>query len=104
MACRLPTLKRYRQDRIEPRNRDAASRQAFVDGLATDVSEMRARNIEELCHAAEFVNNKADETHRFLAECRDARVEPRKTMRRKLKEDRARIRADAERIVSTDFV
>ncbi len=103
MACRLPTIERYRRERLAQKQKDEAAREVFTQDLSERVSEMRVRHLEGLCRIAEFVNDSADETHRYLTDRREARIEHRDTMRQELHEHRASIRADMERIVGSDF-
>ncbi|MEM1273276.1 MAG: hypothetical protein AAGF88_05630 [Pseudomonadota bacterium] len=104
MSCRLPTIGRYNRERLSKKETSEARRQAERYDLAERVADLRNRNVAALCHVAEFVNRSAEETHEFLADRRAGRFEPRNTMWRELREYRARIRADMERIVSTDFM
>lgn len=104
MGCRLPTIGRYRRERSSSKEADDEKRQAERRNLAEQVAELRNEILAELCRVVEFVNKNAEDTHQFLADRRDGRVEPRNTMWRELREYRAKVRADMERIVSTDFL
>lgn len=104
MGCRLPTIGRYRRKRFSNKEAEEAKRQADRNALTEQVAELRDENVAALCRVVQFVNKSAEETHEFLADRREGRVELRNTMWHELREYRAKVRADMERILSTDFI
>ena len=103
MGCRLPTIGRYRRERSYEKQTGDAKRRADREELSEKVADLRNRNVATLCRVAEFVNQSADETHAFLADRQSGRIEAKHAMRRELRAYREKVRADMERIVSTDF-
>lgn len=104
MGCRLATIGRYRRERRANKETSDMQRQTDRRDLAERVGELRGQNIAALCRVAESINQNAEDIHQFLADRRDGRAEQRNTMFRELGDHRARIQADMDRIVSTDFI
>lgn len=104
MPCRLPTIGRYRRERVAKKNEDTADRHAFVLDLKNRGLQMRADNLEAWCRIAEDVTSKAVDTQEYLDDCYYSRRNMADAMRFDLQAHRARSREETERVLTSDII
>ncbi len=100
---RLPTIGRLRSERSIARQADSSARREAREELSLQVQIDREDALRTLCDIAEDVTRLAQETHRYINASRSERISNGHSQRAARRENRGRVRMEAEQIVTSDF-